>query len=216
VPERDRFRFRRWFSSLTELSASDRPGLLVLLKLPQVILMMRFLYRLIAERRARPRDDLISRLAAIQEGDDRLSADELLAMVAVLLIAGYETTVNLIATGTLLLLQHPDQFARLRSDPTLICPTVEELLRLATPIDVASERYAREAVKVAGVTIPRGALVMVAVVSANADEKRFGEPSRSGWTSAVRTTITYHSVTGRTIVWVLRWRGWKDGLPSAR
>ncbi len=178
VPERDRFRFRRWFSSLVELSASEQPGLLVLLKLPQVILMIRFLRRLIAERRARPRDDLISRLATVREGTDRLSPDELLAMVAILLIAGYETTVNLIGTGTLLLLQHPDQLSRLRSDPQLIGPAVEELLRLATPIDLATERYAREDVEVAGVTIPRGSLVMVAVVSANADERRFAEPDQ--------------------------------------
>ncbi len=178
VPERDRFRFRRWFSSLVELSASEQPGLLVLLKLPQVILMMRFLRRLIAERRARPREDLISRLANVREGTDRLSPDELLAMVAILLIAGYETTVNLIGTGTLLLLQHPDQLSRLRSDPQLIGVAVEELLRLATPIDLATERYAREDVEVAGVTIPRGSLVMVAVVSANADERRFVEPDQ--------------------------------------
>ncbi len=178
VPERDRFRFRRWFSSLVELSASEQPGLLVLLKLPQVILMMRFLRRLIAERRARPREDLISRLANVREGTDRLSPDELLAMVAILLIAGYETTVNLIGTGTLLLLQHPDQLSRLRSDPQLIGAAVEELLRLATPIDLATERYAREDVEVAGVTIPRGSLVMVAVVSANADERRFVEPDQ--------------------------------------
>jgi cytochrome P450 PksS len=140
--------------------------------------MMRFLRRLIAERRARPREDLISRLANVREGTDRLSSDELLAMVAILLIAGYETTVNLIGTGTLLLLQHPDQFARLRSDPQLIGPAVEELLRLATPIDLATERYAREDVQVGGVTIPRGSLVMVAVVSANADERRFAEPEQ--------------------------------------
>jgi len=175
VPERDRFRFRGWFSSLVELSASKQPGLLVLLKLPQVILMIRFLRRLIAERRARPREDLISRLANVREGTDRLSPDELLAMVAILLIAGYETTVNLIGTGTLFLLQHPDQLSRLRSDLQLIGPAVEELLRLATPIDMATERYAREDVEVAGVTIPRGSLVMVAVVSANADERRFAE-----------------------------------------
>jgi cytochrome P450 len=178
VPERDRLRFRRWFSSLVELSASERPGLVVLLKLPQVILIMRFLRRLIAGRRARPRDDLISRLVNIRDGTDRLGPDELLAMVAILLIAGYETTVNLIGTGTLLLLQHPDQFARLRNDPQLIGHAVEELLRLATPIDVATERYARVDVEVSGVTIPRGSLVMVAVVSANADERRFAEPDQ--------------------------------------
>jgi cytochrome P450 PksS len=178
VPERDRLRFRRWFTSLVALSATERPGLWVLLKLPQVLLMMRFLRRLIAERRARPRDDLISRLATAQEAGDRLNRDELLAMVATLLIAGYETTVNLIAVGTLLLLQHPDQLARLRSDPELIGPAIEELLRLATPIDVATERYARQDVEVAGVRIPRGALVLVAIVSANADELRFADPQR--------------------------------------
>ena len=171
-------RFRRWFSSLVELSASERPGLLVLLKLPQVILMMRFLRRLIAERRAGPREDLIGRLANLREGTDRLNPDELLAMVAILLIAGYETMVNLISTGTLLLLQQPDQLARLQTNPQLIGPAVEELLRLATPVDVATERYSREDVEVAGVTIPRGSLVMVAVVSANADERRFTAPEQ--------------------------------------
>ncbi len=178
VAERDRLRFCRWFSSLIDASASSRPGLSVLLKLPAVLAMMRFLRRLIAERRAHPRDDLVSRLAATQEEGDRLSQDELLAMVATLLIAGYETTVNLIATGTLLLLQHPDQLARLREDPSLIGSAVEELLRLATPIDVATERYAREDVAVAGVTIPRGSLVLVGIVAANADEARFPDPAR--------------------------------------
>jgi cytochrome P450 PksS len=178
VPERDRLRFRRWFSALIGIETASRPSLSVLLKLPKILAMMRFLRRLVAERRAHPGDDLISRLALAQEGDDQLSEDELVAMLGILLIAGYETTVNLIATGTLLLLGHPDQLARLREDPTLIDSAVEELLRLATPVDVATERYAREEVKVAGVTIPRGALVLVAIVSANADETRFPQPER--------------------------------------
>jgi cytochrome P450 len=178
VPERDRLRFRRWFSALIGIETASRPSVSVLLKLPKILAMMRFLRRLVAERRAHPGDDLISRLALAQEGDDQLSEDELVAMLGILLIAGYETTVNLIATGTLLLLGHPDQLARLREDPTLIDSAVEELLRLATPVDVATERYAREEVKVAGVTIPRGALVLVAIVSANADETRFPQPER--------------------------------------
>jgi cytochrome P450 len=82
-------------------------------------------------------------------------------MVALLLIAGYETTVNLIATGTLLLLTHPDQLARLLQDPTLVGTAVEELVRLASPVHVATERYAREDVEVAAVAIPRGSLVLV-------------------------------------------------------
>jgi cytochrome P450 len=178
VDERDRLRFRRWFSSLVSAGASGRNGLRLLLRLPDILAMMRFLRRLVAERRERPRDDLVSRLATPDQDGDRLSEDELLAMVGLLLIAGYETTVNLIATGTLLLLTHPDQLGRLRRDPGLVGTAVEELLRLGCPIDVASERYAREAVEVAGVTIPRGSLVLVGIVSANTDGARFEEGQR--------------------------------------
>ena len=178
VAERDRLRFRGWFNSLIAASASGRTNLRLLLKLPDILAMMRFLRRLVADRQERPRDDLVSRLAGAGEEGDRLDEDELLAMVALLLIAGYETTVNLIATGTLLLLTHPDQLARLRQDPELVGTAVEELLRLGSPIDVATERYARETVEVAGVAIPRGALVLVGIVSANTDGGRFSEPEQ--------------------------------------
>ena len=184
VSERDRLRFRRWFNSLIAASASARPGLGLLLRLPDILLMMRFLRRLVADRRARPRGDLVSRLAATREEGDRLDDDEQVAMVALLLIAGYETTVNLIATGTLLLLQHPDQLARLREEPDLVGHAVEELLRLGAPVDVATERYAREDVEVAGVTIPRGSLVLVALGSANADGAHFPDPDRLDVTRA--------------------------------
>ena len=173
VAERDRLRFRRWFSSLIAAATSGRANLRLLLALPDILAMMRFLRRLVAERRERPRDDLVSRLARAGQDGDRLSEDDLLAMVALLMIAGYETTVNLIATGTLLLLTHPEQLARLRQDPGLMTTAVEELLRLGSPIDVATERYAREDVEVAGVTIPRGSLVLVAIVAANTDGGRF-------------------------------------------
>lgn len=173
VPETDRMRFRSWVSTLIGSSAAARPTLRMLFRLPRVIAMMRYLRRLIAQRRADPRDDLISRLAAPDEGGDRLSDDELVAMVAILLIAGYETTVNLIATGTLLLLRNPAELARLRDDPALIGPAVEELLRLSTPVDHATERYAREDVEIGGVTIPRGAMVLVGVVAANTDATQF-------------------------------------------
>jgi cytochrome P450 PksS len=179
VSERDRLRFRRWFNSLLAASSSSgHMNLRLLLELPNILAMMRMLRRLVGERRQRPREDLVSRLAAGAEEGDRLSDDELLAMVAVLLIAGYETTVNLIATGALLLLTHSDQLSRLRHDPALIGPAVEELLRLASPIDVATERYAREDVEIAGVPIPRGSLVLVAIVSANTDGSRFDAPER--------------------------------------
>lgn len=178
VAQRDRLRFRRWLHSLIAAGSSGGASLRVLLKLPDILAMMRFLRRLVAERREEPRDDLVSRLADAGEGGDRLNENELLAMVALLLIAGYETTVNLIATGTLLLLTHPDQLTRLRQDPSLLGTAVEELLRLGSPIDVATERYARETVEVAGIVIPRGSLVLVGIVSANADGERFPEPER--------------------------------------
>lgn len=178
VSERDRMRFRRWVNTLLGARPSTRPTLRMLMKLPDVLAMMRLLRRLVAERRAHPRDDLISRLAAPDASGDRLDDDELVAMVFVLLIAGYETTVNLIATGTLLLLRNPDQLARLRQDPDLIGPAVEELLRLASPVDHASERYAREDVDLGGVTIPRGSLVLVGVVSANTDGSQFADAER--------------------------------------
>jgi cytochrome P450 len=173
VPERDRLRFRRWVNSLMSVTDSSRPTLRMLLKLPSILAMIGSMRRLIADHRAHPRDDLVSRLVGMQDNGDRLTDDELLAMVMVLLIAGYETTVNLIATGTLLLLRQPDQLASLRDDPGLIGPAVEELLRLATPIDVATERYASEDVELGGVTIPRGALVLVNIRSANSDERRY-------------------------------------------
>jgi len=176
VSPRDRMRFRRWVTKLFLTESAPRQRLAMLLLLPSALAMMRFLRRLVAERRANPRDDLISRLATMEEGDDRLSEDELVSMVAILLIAGYETTVNLIATGTLLLLGHPDQLARVRAEPELIGTTVEELLRLATPVDVATERYASQDLEVGGVAIPRGSLVLVAIVSANSDEAHFRAP----------------------------------------
>lgn len=178
VGEADRMRFRRWVGTLLGARPSRRPTFRMLAKLPDVYAMMGFLRRLVRERRADPRDDLISRLAEPDASGDRLDEDELVAMVFILLIAGYETTVNLIATGTLLLLRNPDELDRLQADPGLIGPAVEELLRLACPADHASERYAAEDVEIGGVLIPRGSLVLVGVISANTDGARFADAER--------------------------------------
>src|SRR3712207_5520700 len=97
-------------------------------------------------------------------------------MAFLLLVAGHETTVNLIAGGTLALLQHPEQLERLRKDPSLIEPAVEELLRYASPVEIATERFAREDISVGGVTIPRGDLVFAVLASANHDERHFKDP----------------------------------------
>jgi cytochrome P450 len=99
-------------------------------------------------------------------------------MIFLLLVAGHETTVNLIATGTLALLTHPAEFARLRSDPSLLPGAVEELLRYANPLNHATDRYAPASFEVGGVLIPAGEPVLVVTSSANRDPARFPDPDR--------------------------------------
>ena len=120
----------------------------------------------------------MSALARAEEAGQQLSEDELVAMVVLLLVAGHETTVNLIGNGTLALLHHPEQLQKLRQEPGLMPSAVEELLRFASPVETATERYAREEVTIAGVTIPRGGLVLPVIASANRDERQFADPDR--------------------------------------
>ena len=139
---------------------------------------MGYLRRLIKQRTNRPRDDLITALVQAKEQDDRLTEDEILAMVFLLLSAGHETTVNLIAiaSGVLALLEHPDQWEKLRNDPSLIALAIEELVRFTSPAETATERYPREDVTTAGATIPKGELVLAVSASANRDAARFDNP----------------------------------------
>ena len=147
-----------------------------LLATPTLLSFMRYLRKLFKQRRAEPQDDLISALVQAEEAGNQMSEDELLAMVFILLVAGHETTVNLIGSGTLELLRHPDQLERLRENPTLIKPAVEELLRFTTPVETATERYAGEDICVAGITIPKGDMMFAALASANRDENVFVNP----------------------------------------
>jgi cytochrome P450 len=170
VPEPDRVRFARWSHTLLSLPIGSWR---MILSVPGIIQFMRYLRHLVALKRKNPGDDLVSSLVAIEAGGDRLSEDELLAMIAILLSAGHETTTNLIGNGTLALLQNPDAFARLKSEPQLIETAIEELLRYAGPVETATSRYAREDVEIAGIAIPRGALVLGVIASANRDESQF-------------------------------------------
>ena len=111
-----------------------------------------------------------------EEAGDKLNEDELLAMVFLLLIAGHETTVNLIGNGTLALIENPNEMRRLQSEPSLIKPAVEELLRYTSPVFTTTERYAREDATIHGVTIPRGEMTLGVIGSANRDETVFENP----------------------------------------
>jgi cytochrome P450 len=172
VPAEDQVRFHRWSNRLVSVSS----GRDMLRTLPAALSFVRYLRRLVERRRADPEDDLITALIRVEEAGAKLSEDELLAMAFLLLVAGLETTVNLIASGTLALLEHPEQAERLRRDPSLMKPAVEELLRYTSPVEMATERYAREDTEIAGTTIPRGELVLAVLGSANRDERQFEDP----------------------------------------
>jgi len=135
-----------------------------------------YLLTLFEEKRKNPKDDLVSALVQAEEAGDKLSEDELLGMVFLLLVAGHETTVNLIGNGVLALLQHPDQLQNLKEDLSLIKPAVEELLRYDGPVETSTERFAREDVAIGGTVVPRGEMVLVVLAAANRDPERFVDP----------------------------------------
>jgi cytochrome P450 PksS len=169
VPTRDRNKFHKWSKAVVSLS-SPSPTLRVI---PNIWMFLRYLRRFFETRRRDPQNDLATALITAEEAGDRLSSDELLAMVFLLLIAGHETTVNLIGNGMLALFEHPEDLARLRHHPEMIKSAIEELLRYTSPVFTSTERYARENVKIHGVTIPRGEMTLGVIGSANRDETVF-------------------------------------------
>jgi cytochrome P450 PksS len=175
VPEEERARFHGWMTSLTN---SFSGGMIaVLMQIPTGNRLLRLFDALIQRRRAEPRGDLISALVQAEEEDgDRLSADDLISMVFLLLLAGHETTVNLIGTGTLAQLQHPEQLAALRARPEGIQCAIEELLRFTSPAIFTAPRYATVDLEFHGRQIARGTPVFGGLAAANRDENAFAEP----------------------------------------
>jgi cytochrome P450 len=172
VPAGDHRKFHRWSNRIVSVSS----GRDVWQALPAALAFVRYLRKMAERRRVSPGEDLMCSLVQAEEAGDKLSQDELLAMSFLLLVAGHETTVNLIASGTLALVQHPDQLEKLKSDPLLIKPAVEELLRYTSPVEISTERYARQDLEVSGTEVPRGELVLGVLGSANRDERYFDEP----------------------------------------
>lgn len=171
VSPEDRASFRTLFAQLVDPDALNPLGFVR--NLPRMGRLDRFIRRLIALRREQPADDLMTALVRAEEAGDRLSEDELVSMVFLLLFAGHETTVNLIASGVHALLAHPDQLALLRERPELIDTAIEELLRFTNPVGTVAPRFAREDLEVAGVPVPRGTTLMLLLASANLDEAAF-------------------------------------------
>ena len=174
IPEEDRGRFHA--RSRSSLSSSTIMG--VLRALPDQRLLIRQMRKLIARRRRDPREDLITSLIQAEEAGDRLSEKELVATIFLLLIAGYETTVNLIGSGALALLRHPEQRELFDQKPALKESAIEELLRYTSPLDMASQRFAREDLTIDSVNISQGDVVIAVLGSANHDESAFRDPEK--------------------------------------
>lgn len=174
IPEEDRYRFRGWTESIIV-----NPTILNMLRaVPAVSKLMRYTRKLADKRRVEPQDDLLTALVQAEDEGDRFTEDELLGMVFLLIVAGHETTVNLIANGTLALLTHPDQMNLLRSDLSLMETAVEEMLRFDGPLQMTEIYFAREEYQLHGVAIPQGVAVLPAIMSANRDEVAFENPNQ--------------------------------------
>jgi cytochrome P450 len=138
--------------------------------------MVGYFRELVHAKRAASTDDVLSALVAARDGGDRLSEDELTSMAALLLIAGHETTVNLIGNGVLALLTHSDQLALLRAQPELLSAAVEELLRFDGPLQVATFRLSTEPIEIGEVTIPAGEIVIAGLLAANQAKVSTSQP----------------------------------------
>ena len=139
--------------------------------------LIRYVKRVARERRRSPAEDVISALVAKQDGEAGLSDREVMQFIALLLVAGNETTTNLIGNAVKALMRHPDALARVAADPTLVPRVIEETLRWDAPIQLVF-RLAKRDTQVAGTTIPEGAIVAALIGSANRDERRFPDPDR--------------------------------------
>jgi cytochrome P450 len=174
LPPEDRPRFTRWAEGFS--TASSLPG--ILLSLRGLGNTMRYLRAEIRRQTAHPRDGLLAALIQAEEQGDRLTEDELLAMVFLLLVAGHETTLHQITTSVLVLLDHPDQLRELTSDWSLAGSAVDELLRYVSFAQFSKPRFAREDVTFLGRTIRRGQMVFACLASANSDPAVFDDPER--------------------------------------
>ncbi len=176
VPAEDHRQFRQWSTKLIAGLASPKPEpRIASAEASQRILA--YLSDIVAARRREPRDDLISAMIHAQEESDALSDEELLATSNLLLLAGHETTTNLIGNGVLALLREPEELERLRADPGLLPTAIEELLRFDGPVQ-ATVRVALEDIAIDEHVIPKGALVLVNLGAANRDPDVFEDPDR--------------------------------------
>ncbi|TCS92605.1 cytochrome P450 family protein [Hazenella coriacea] len=175
VPAKDHVLFREWSNALVE--SSNQPEKVKQFA-PQYIAFIQYIKDLVKEKRQNPKDDLVSALIQAEADGDKLTKEELYSMIFLLIVAGHETTVNLISNGVLALLEHPEQMEQLKSNPELIPSAIEEMLRYYGPVELATNRWANEDILLHDKLIRKGEIVVVALASANRDEVQFKEANR--------------------------------------
>ncbi|MBU8787785.1 cytochrome P450 [Bacillus glycinifermentans] len=173
IPPEDRDQFREWSDTLIE--ASNRPEKIQKAR-PTFQSFIKYMGHLIEDRRKNSTEDLVSALIHAETEGEKLTEKELYSMILLLIVAGHETTVNLIGNGVLALLQHPKQLENLKSNPELISSAIEEVLRFYGPVELATNRWAGEDVLIHEKLIRKGDMVVVALASANRDESKFENP----------------------------------------
>lgn len=173
VPREDAGAFRTWSTVASDGQSTGGPEFEAAIQALQ-----EYVLGLIATKREKPGDDLISGLVAVRDEGDRLTDEELVAMVFLLLVGGHETSVSLIANATYHLLTHPDQLKLLRAEPDRLPAAVEEVLRHETPATTASMRFAIEDLRVGEVTIPAGGVVFLGLGAAGHDAERIPDAER--------------------------------------
>ncbi|MDF2760197.1 MAG: cytochrome hydroxylase [Thermomicrobiales bacterium] len=172
IPPQDREQTRHWSENLLSAQSPERMEE-IRRNIGEFITYLRDLF---ARKRETPEDDLISQLLQVEVEGDRLTEDEVLAMVFILFVAGHITTVNLIANGVFALLTNPEQAAKLRSDPSLVVNAVEEVMRYYGPAETTTPRFAGEDVELGGQAIAKGDPLLVVLAAADRDPARFADP----------------------------------------
>lgn len=206
VPEPDRERFREWSARLIGASDSTSQSQSAYdAAMDAEASIAQYFGDLIRERRHRPTGDLTSLLLEVHDAGDRLDEGELLGMLTLLLVAGHETTVNLLGNGLAALMAHPGEWERLRADPGLAESAVEEMLRYDAPVQRATFRWSPRAADIAGVRIGQGDPVAIVIGAANRDPAQFPDPDRFD----IGRTPNRHLAFGRGIHFCL-------GAPLAR
>ena len=206
IPAEEGARFRGWSDVILTLSYTRSGGVdaeEAATDFRTVTEEMReYLARMIADRRATPREDLITRLVWAEIDGERLSHEEILGFMQLLIVAGQETTANLIDNAILCFTEHPSELQRLRDAPALLASAIEEVLRFRSPVQWMMRAPKRD-VELAGQAIPAGALVLPMIGAANRDPNVFGDPERFDITRSPNPHIAFghgiHSCIGAAL-----------------